>query len=296
MIANSQMTAERDRLRTQADTYTKQFDELCNLRTSEPEKLFEAYKQKADARSTGTSYPPPAGDASETDAAAQNDVIKSLTEINDKLQARIQALEKAAKVDEPAAAPVKADPKEVKALKERLTRTESELRSRDRDCTYTKVPHVTCLIVGEWDYTGADLAVTQLDKMYKAEVEASQKLLASRSGTSAPATVAESGTAKEESVKDAAIIRLYEDMSDLCILEVRIKDGKFGPKDKEYTFSCIQTVGKNSTSHPNYSRLVIGLALGWPAEQRLVREDMHERLIAQAPPLNSAHTPRWTRQ
>jgi hypothetical protein len=85
--------------------------------------------------------------------------------------------------------------------------------------------------------------------MYKDEVEASRKLLASRSGAPAVPSIAESGSGKEESVKDAAIIRMYEDMYDLCILEVRIKDGKFGPKDKEYVFSCVQTVDKkHSTS------------------------------------------------
>lgn len=118
------MTAERDRLRTQRDTYSKQFDELSSLRSSESEKLLESYKQTAESRS-----------------AAQNDVIASLTALNEKLQSRIHALEKAAKADLPPAggvfgeaAPPKADPKEVKALKDRLAKVEGDLAAKDKEC------------------------------------------------------------------------------------------------------------------------------------------------------------------
>lgn len=85
--------------------------------------------------------------------------------------------------------------------------------------------------------------------MYKAEVEASQKLLASRSnGLAASTSAVEPVDTKEDSLKDSACLRLYEDILELAILNVKIKEGKCGPKDKEYTFTCIQTVGKRSKS------------------------------------------------
>jgi hypothetical protein len=74
-------------------------------------------------------------------------VITSLTTLNDRLQARIQALEKAAKADLPAAGgvfgekekvaePAKADPKEVKALKDRMAKLESELKNKGKECKW----------------------------------------------------------------------------------------------------------------------------------------------------------------
>lgn len=60
--------------------------------------------------------------------------------MNEQLQSRIQALEKA-KADaagvfggDDSAPLVKADPKEVKALKERLAKVESGLRRRNDEC------------------------------------------------------------------------------------------------------------------------------------------------------------------
>lgn len=69
-------------------------------------------------------------------------MIASLTALNEKLQSRIQALEKAAKADVPtsggavveAAAPTNADPKEVKALKDKLAKAEHDLQSKGKEC------------------------------------------------------------------------------------------------------------------------------------------------------------------
>ena len=47
------MTAERDRLRAQRETISKQFEELSKLRKSEAETLFEKYKEKAAVQVQG---------------------------------------------------------------------------------------------------------------------------------------------------------------------------------------------------------------------------------------------------
>lgn len=43
----------------------------------------------------------------------------------------------------------------------------------------------------------------------------------------------------EESAKDNESLKLYEDLTDLSIANVKIKSGKGG---KEVTFNCIQTI------------------------------------------------------
>jgi hypothetical protein len=40
------MTAERDRLRSQRDGFSKQFEELSKLRTTDMESVFDKYKEK----------------------------------------------------------------------------------------------------------------------------------------------------------------------------------------------------------------------------------------------------------
>ena len=72
---------------------------------------------------------------------AQNDIIASLTALNEKLQARMQTLEKAStplpsaggvfEAESAMAPPAKADPKEVKALKEDLVKVQSALKGKD---------------------------------------------------------------------------------------------------------------------------------------------------------------------
>jgi len=82
--------------------------------------------------------------------------------------------------------------------------------------------------------------VTQAEKELKTETEFSRKLQASKSSNG--------GTMVEDSAKDAAIIRLYEELTDLGILHVKIKeDAKTG---KEMIFNCIATYNaKSEFSH-----------------------------------------------
>jgi hypothetical protein len=78
--------------------------------------------------------------------------------------------------------------------------------------------------------------VTQAEKELKTETEFSRRLQASKSSNG--------GTTVEESAKDAAIIRLYEELTDLGIVNVRIKeDAKTG---KEMVFNCIATYNAKS--------------------------------------------------
>lgn len=60
---------------------------------------------------------------------AKDDIITSLTGLNEKLQAKVRALEKAARADAP-----KADPKEIKALKELVEKANEDLDKRNTEC------------------------------------------------------------------------------------------------------------------------------------------------------------------
>jgi hypothetical protein len=60
---------------------------------------------------------------------AKDSIIEHLTKLNDKLQAKLYAMEKAARSDAP-----KADPKEVRALKEVADTATERLKRRDADC------------------------------------------------------------------------------------------------------------------------------------------------------------------
>ena len=42
-------------------------------------------------------------------------------------------------------------------------------------------------------------------------------------------------------------MRLYEDVSGLSVFDVKTKPGRYGPKDKERIFNCIQTGGGHCT-------------------------------------------------
>jgi len=82
--------------------------------------------------------------------------------------------------------------------------------------------------------------VTTAEKELKAETEFSRKLQASKN--------AGGSTTMEESAKDAACLRLYEEMTDLGIVGVKIKeDAKTG---KEVIFNCISTYNAKSESTP----------------------------------------------
>ena len=53
VCADGQITAERDRLRTQRDAITRQFEDLSKVRTTEQEKVYERYKEKANLKAKG---------------------------------------------------------------------------------------------------------------------------------------------------------------------------------------------------------------------------------------------------
>jgi len=82
------------------------------------------------------------------------------------------------------------------------------------------------------------MTVTHVEKEYKFEMEQHKKV--AKNTTTTPAV----STTPEEAEKDAASLKLYEDLTDLGILNVKVVQGKNG---KEYTFNCIQTVGSRST-------------------------------------------------
>lgn len=95
-----------------------------------------------------------------------------------------------------------------------------------------------------------DTPVTSLEREYKAEVEHSRSLQASKasgSGSGSSAAAAQPSAASlsipEEAEKDQQAIRLYEDLTDLNISNVKVRPAKHG---KEVVFNCVQTVDKRS--------------------------------------------------
>ncbi|OCF32395.1 hypothetical protein I316_05820 [Kwoniella heveanensis BCC8398] len=216
------MAAERDRIRTQRDTFSIQFEELTKIRW-EGDGLYEKYKSKAELQ-----------------AKTQNDIIASQTALTEKLQAKVKALEKAlsasvtSKADGsgevPAAGGVfvgqsgsgKVDPKEVKALKDELAKLKAESKGKDEK-------------------------IAQITREYKAEVEHSRTLQASSSGkgTSAAPTqsIGDFSATPEEAAKDAKSLALYEDLTLLNIANVKIKSTKNGD---ETTFNCILSLDGQS--------------------------------------------------
>ncbi|ORX39279.1 hypothetical protein BD324DRAFT_619116 [Kockovaella imperatae] len=197
------MTAERDRMKTQHGTMSKQFEELSKIRKTEAESVFEKYKEKAAIQSQ-----------------AQNDIISNLTALNDKLQAKVSSLETALmemrqseKVESTSSGPP--DPKEIKALKEQLSAAAASLKRKEE-------------------------RLTSLDKDYKAEQDHSRslqaQLQAAKSGTKLSHSVS---TTPDEAEKDAASLRLYEDMTEMAIVNVKVEHG--GKGGKEIIYNCIQT-------------------------------------------------------
>ncbi|WRT69248.1 uncharacterized protein IL334_006232 [Kwoniella shivajii] len=204
------VTSERDRYRTQRDTFSSQFEELTKTR-SDSEGLFEKYKQKVDLQSK-----------------AQNDIIATQTALTEKLQTKVQSLEKALSSKDgipSAGGPFdgKLDPKEVKALKEEMSKLKQENKSKDDK-------------------------IAELQREHKAEVEHSRSLLQSQSSlknsTSAPTQSSSIvSTTPEEAAKDAASLALYEDLTLLNIANVKIKPAKVG---KDETFNCVMAVNGQS--------------------------------------------------
>ena len=85
-----------------------------------------------------------------------------------------------------------------------------------------------------------------LEREIKAEVEHSRSLQAAAKSGGAPSLAASVSTTPEEAEKDAQSLKLYEDMTDLNIMNVKIKSG--GNNGKEVTFNCVQTVEGRSKS------------------------------------------------
>lgn len=131
------------------------------------------------------------------------------------------------------------DAQELKALKEEMAKMRDAAKSKDEKSATIPLLHP---IIRASCPGLANVTVTQLEKEYKAEVEHSRKLQAqsassSRMGASQGSS-ALSTTAQEESEKDAMSLRFYEDLTELAIVNVRIKVGKAG---KDATLNCLLT-------------------------------------------------------
>ncbi|OCF56279.1 hypothetical protein L486_06220 [Kwoniella mangroviensis CBS 10435] len=239
------VTAERDRFRTQRDTYSSQFEELTKSRT-EGEGLFEKYKQKADLQ-----------------AKAQNDIIATQTALTEKLQAKVRALEKALSSSTStvsdkdkdlsiAGGPFdsssgKSDLKDMKALKDELIKVKNDNKSKETE-------------------------ILELQKQIQAEVTYSKSLIEKQQLNSStnkhPSSSAAANASAEEAAKDAASLALYEDLTLLNITNVKIRPARIG---KEEIFNCLVCVDgkslnfklrcyleldKSNPSQPKYNKSV----------------------------------------
>lgn len=50
------MTSERDRIQSQSDKFSKQFEELSKLRSTDAEALLQKYKEKTEIQAKGRRY------------------------------------------------------------------------------------------------------------------------------------------------------------------------------------------------------------------------------------------------
>ncbi|WVQ74468.1 hypothetical protein IAR50_004069 [Cryptococcus sp. DSM 104548] len=198
--------AESTRLRTQRDTFAKQFEELSKLRSTDAESLLEKYKQKVEIQTK-----------------AQSDVIDNQTKLNESLTSRVQQLEKSLAAAKNAVAEnfVNADPKEVRALKDDIKRIKSDLDAKSN-------------------------AYLALQKEYKTEIENSRSLQASAKSAPASQSASATGPTFEDAEMDSASLRLYEDLTLLNIMSVKIQKGKYGNKEK--TFNCVMAANGTSLS------------------------------------------------
>ena len=83
-----------------------------------------------------------------------------------------------------------------------------------------------------------------MEREFKAEVEHSRSLQASTRSAPTPSLSASVSVDPEEAEKDAQSLKIYEDITDLCITNVKVKSG--GKNGKDVTFNCIQTVDNRS--------------------------------------------------
>lgn len=95
-----------------------------------------------------------------------------------------------------------------------------------------------------------------MEREHKAEIEHSRRTL--QTSTSKPtASTSAISINPEEAEKDAASLKLYEDITDLNITSVKIKPAKGG---KDVVFNCVQTVEGRSASPFLFSLLNIVVA------------------------------------
>jgi hypothetical protein len=87
--------------------------------------------------------------------------------------------------------------------------------------------------------------VAELERMYKTEQQYCLTLQASRS--TVPAASVDKAAPSDGSPEDAAIIRLYEDITELACVDVKFAAGKYGPKDKIMDFNCILSPGHGTS-------------------------------------------------
>ena len=94
-----------------------------------------------------------------------------------------------------------------------------------------------------------------LDKDYRAEQEHSRSLQAELQASKSGSKLAQSvSTTPDEAEKDAQCLRLYEDLTDICVVSVKVEQG--GKGGKEVVFNCIHTVGGRSECRQRRSHTI----------------------------------------
>ncbi|KAK4689382.1 hypothetical protein P7C73_g745, partial [Tremellales sp. Uapishka_1] len=203
-------------LQRKLSTITSERDRLKNQRETFAKQFEELSKLRTtDTEALFERYK----EKSALQAKAQVDIISSLTQLNEKLQTRTQSLEKS--LSEAVAKPVAALPSAGGPFE-----AESSKRADPKE-----VARLHSIVKAR------DAKITHLEKELATEV-ALAKSLQTKSKATDPVT-----SQSEESEKDDLTMKLYEDMTDLNIMNVRVKPGRYG---KEVTFNCVQSVGKRS--------------------------------------------------
>jgi hypothetical protein len=186
---------------------------------------------------------------------AQSEVIATLTQLNEQLQAKLKQVGKEtsglpvaqSSAPQPTAQPqtqssddtlekVKAAAaKEVRVLKEQMAQLKKEVQTKDEQCEH----RVHSIVPYRHFDLGIPFADATLKRDYDTEVALSKEAAQKRAAlTPAPAAIA-----ADESAKDTQLIKLYEDLTNLTAPNIKIKDGGAG---KEVTFVCVQTMDSKS--------------------------------------------------
>lgn len=185
--------------------------------------------------------------------AAQEKLIKTLQEMNERLQKQVIVLEKdlknastgqsvsatsqpEAKIDTGAKdKEVKALSSEVKNLKETLKKREQEGKLKYmRPSKYVLCSECSHDSTSLWTAATVKEELTTELRMTQTALATANKRATSSSAPSVDAT---------EAAKDTQAIKLYEDLTNLNIPVIKIQQSKSGD---EVTFICVQTVGSRS--------------------------------------------------